>query len=86
MVGVGIANMIFIIPSQTLFQQRTPRDMIGRVVGLRFSLVFASLTLAMGVSGFLVTAFGVTVVLIAFGTVTMIAGLAGLLVPALRDA
>ena len=26
--------MIYIIPSQTLFQQRTPRDMIGRVVGI----------------------------------------------------
>jgi MFS family permease len=85
-VGIGISNMVFIIPSQTLFQQRTPGDMIGRVVGLRFSLVFASLSVAMGTSGFLVTAFGVTTVLLAFGTVTTIAGLAGLLVPALRDA
>jgi hypothetical protein len=60
--------------------------MIGRVVGLRFSLVFASLAIAMGISGFLVTAFGVSTVLIAFGALTAMAGLAGLLVPALRDA
>jgi MFS family permease len=85
-VGIGVANMVFVIPSQTLFQQRTPGDMIGRVVGLRFSLVFASLAIAMGISGFLVTAFGVPTVLLAFGVTTSIAGLAGLLVPALRDA
>ena len=85
-VGIGVSNMIFVIPSQTLFQQRTPGDMIGRVVGLRFSLVFASLAIAMGISGFLVTAFGVSTVLIAFGALTSMAGLAGLLVPALRDA
>ena len=85
-VGVGISNMVFIIPSQTLFQQRTPGDMIGRVVGIRFSVVFASLSVAMALSGFLVDAFGVAAVLTAFGASTMIAGLGGLLVPALRDA
>lgn len=85
-VGVGVANMVYVIPSQTLFQQRTPGDMIGRVVGMRFSLVFASLSVAMGTSGFLVDAFGVTSVLIGFGALTATAGLAGLLVPALRDA
>ena len=85
-VGIGVANMIYVIPSQTLFQQRTPADMIGRVVGLRFSLVFASLSVAMGLGGFLAQAFGVAPVLVVFGAVTATAGLAGLLVPALRDA
>ena len=85
-IGVGISNMVYIIPSQTLFQQRTPGDMIGRVVGIRFSVVFASLSIAMALSGFLVNAFGVAAVLIAFGTSTLVAGLTGLLVPALRDA
>jgi MFS family permease len=85
-IGLGVSNMIFVIPSQTLFQQRTPGDMIGRVVGMRFALVFASLSIAMGLSGFLVNAFGVSPVLVAFGAVTSIAGVAGLLVPALRDA
>ena len=85
-IGVGVSNMVYIIPSQTLFQQRTPGDMIGRVVGIRFSVVFASLSIAMALSGFLVNAFGVAAVLIAFGTSTLVAGLTGLLVPALRDA
>ena len=40
MLGGGIANMVYVIPSQTLFQERTPADMIGRVVGFRFALVF----------------------------------------------
>ena len=32
--GVGVANMVFVIPSQTLFQQRTPPELMGRVVEL----------------------------------------------------
>ena len=32
--GIGIANMVFIIPSQTLFQERTPPNLIGRVIEL----------------------------------------------------
>ncbi len=86
MVGVGLANMVYVIPSQTLFQQRTPKDMIGRVVGMRFSVVFGSLTLAMGVSGFLAASLGVTTVLMVFGGLACAAGLAGILVPALRNA
>ena len=86
MVGVGLANMVYVIPSQTLFQQRTPRDMIGRVVGMRFSVVFGSLTLAMGLSGFLAASLGVTTVLMVFGGLACAAGLAGMLVPALRNA
>ena len=54
--GAGIANMAFIIPSQALFQQRTPSHLMGRVVSFRFALVFGSMTLAMGV-GSILTAF-----------------------------
>jgi MFS family permease len=86
MFGQGVANMVFIIPSQTLFQERTPPDMIGRVVGFRFALVFGSMTIAMAVSGLLAQAAGVGPVLLVFGLMTMFAGLAGLLVPAVRDA
>lgn len=86
MFGSGIANMIYVIPSQTMFQERTPPDMIGRVVGFRFALVFGSMTLAMGISGFLGQAFGVAPVIGLFGLMTMVAGLAGLFVPAVRDA
>ena len=86
MFGAGVANLAYVIPSQTLFQRRTPPEMMGRVLGLRFSLVVGSTTLAMGVGGILGELFGAAVVIGAFGLVTVAAGLAGLLVPAVRDA
>lgn len=84
--GTGVGNLAFIIPSQTLFQRRVPSELMGRVLSLRFSVVFGSMTLAMGVGGILGEAFGAGPVLGAFGLVTVAAGLAGLLVPAVRDA
>jgi hypothetical protein len=86
MIGSGIANMVYIIPSQTLFQERAPAELIGRAVGFRFSLVFGSLTLAMAIAGLLATVVGITPVIGIFGIVTALAGLAGLLIPAVRDA
>jgi MFS family permease len=86
MAGMGIANMIFVIPSQTMFQERTPPELMGRVVGFRFALVFGSMTLAMGVGGVLGEFFGAAPVIAAFGVVTLVAGLAGLFIPAVRDA
>jgi MFS family permease len=84
--GQGVANMIFIIPSQTLFQERTPPELMGRVVGFRFALVFGSMTIAMALGAVLGQVFGPTVVIATFGLVTAAAGLAGLLVPAVRNA
>ena len=84
--GQGVANMVFVIPSQTLFQQRTPAALMGRVVGFRFSLVFGSMAVAMGVGGLMTQVLPVTVIIAIFGVLTMFAGLAGLLVPAVRDA
>jgi len=84
--GQGVANMVFVIPSQTLFQERTPPSLMGRVMGLRFALVFGSMTIAMAVGSILAELFGVVAVIAIFGIVTMLAGLAGLFVPAIRDA
>jgi DHA3 family macrolide efflux protein-like MFS transporter len=86
MLGGGIANMVYIIPSQTLFQERAPADMIGRVVGFRFALVFGALTLAMGVGGIAVEVIGITWVLLLGGLLTFGAGVAGWFVPEVRDA
>ncbi len=84
--GQGVANMIFVIPSQTLFQERTPPELMGRVVGIRFAIVFGSMTLAMAAGAVLAEFLDVSIVLAFFGLVTMLAGLAGLRVPAIRDA
>ena len=84
--GQGVANMVFIIPSQTLFQERTPPELMGRVVGFRFALVFGSMTVALALGAVLGEIFGPAPIIAVFGVVTMLAGLAGLLVPAVRDA
>jgi MFS family permease len=84
--GMGVANMAFVIPTQTLFLERTPESMMGRVLSVRFSAVFGSMTLAMAVSGLLGETFGIGTVFVAFGAVTTVAGLAGLASSALRRA
>lgn len=86
MVGIGVANMVYVIPSQTLFQERTPTELMGRVVGFRFALVFGAMTLAMGAAGVLVELVGLGPVLVVSGLMTFVAGIAGLLVPAVRRA
>ncbi len=78
--------MIFIIPSQTLFQERTPPELMGRVVGIRFALVFGSMTIAMLLGSVLGQVLGPGPVIAVFGVLTMGAGLAGLAIPAVRDA
>jgi MFS family permease len=85
-VGVGVGNLVFVIPSQTLFQQRTPPALIGRVIGLRYSMTFGAMTLGIGLAGVLGSVLGAAPVITIFGLVTLIAGLAGLLFPTVRDA
>ncbi len=86
MLGSGVANMIYVIPSQTLFQQRTPAELIGRVIGFRISLVYGSLTIALAVSGVLAQIVGVAPVIGLFGLVTAGAGVAGLFFRSVREA
>lgn len=85
-VGQGIGNMIFIIPSQTLFQERTPPNLMGRVTSFRSALVFGSMMAAMAIGPIAAAFVGVTPVMAFFGLVTMFAGVAGAFVPAIRDA
>ena len=82
----GIANMVFIIPTQTLFAERTPQDLMGRVVGIRSSMVLGPLTLAIALSGIVAQVVGPATVFVGFGLLTAAAGAAGLMLPAVRDA
>jgi len=84
--GQGVANMVYVIPTQVLFQERTPADMIGRVVGFRFALVFGGMTIAMAIGGLLATAVGTAPVLVVGGIVTILAGAGGFLVKEMRAA
>ncbi|CAN5751763.1 hypothetical protein BH24CHL6_BH24CHL6_05590 [soil metagenome] len=82
---IGIANLVYIIPTQTIFVELTPIELMGRVVAFRSSLVFGSMTAAMGVSGIIAEQIPVGLVIAAFGALTCAAGLVGALLPAVRD-
>jgi DHA3 family macrolide efflux protein-like MFS transporter len=82
----GIANLVYIIPTQTIFIEMTPIELMGRVVALRSSMVFGAMTLAMGVSGILAESVPVGLVIAAFGALTALGGVIGALLPAVRDA
>jgi MFS transporter, DHA3 family, macrolide efflux protein len=84
--GSGIANMVFVIPSQALFQERTPQALLGRVVSFRFALVFGSMTVAMAIGSLMVAVVPATFVIALFGLVTLVTGLAGWFIPAIRNA
>jgi hypothetical protein len=60
--------------------------MMGRLLGLRFTMVFGAMAIATGVGGVMGQYLGVPQTLGIFGLLTVVAGLAGLLVPAVRDA
>ncbi len=84
--GVGVSNMAFVIPSQTLFQERTPPELIGRVVSFRFALVFGGMSIAMGLGGLLMGPLGAGPVVAAGGVLSIAAGVSGLLLRAVREA
>jgi MFS family permease len=84
--AVGLANVTFAIPSQTIFQQRTPDEMLGGVVALRLAMVNGVLVVAMATSGALAQLIGLRPVLAACGVLTAAMGLAGLLVRPIRSA
>ena len=86
MFGIGVANMAFVIPSQTLFQERTPPELMGRVVSFRFALVFGGMTVAMAIGGIARGRSSGRAGDLRRGRAVDLRGLAGLLVRAVREA
>jgi len=82
----GVANMAFVIPNITLFQERTPQALFARVVTSRQALVFGVMAASMGVSGYLAGLIGADKTLMLGGAVAVVAGLGGLLIPSMRNA
>jgi MFS family permease len=83
---VGIANLVYVIPTQTIFIEQTPNELMGRVVAFRSSLVYGAMTFAMGISGVLAESIPVGLVIAGFGALTALGGLIGAFLPAVRDA
>jgi MFS family permease len=83
---IGVANLLYLVPTITLFQERTPTRLFGRVVSTRQALTFGAMALSMGLAGWLAGVIGPASVLMLGGAMIAGAGLIGLLVPAMRDA
>ncbi len=83
---IGVANLVYIIPTQTIFIELTPIELMGRVVAFRSSLVFGAMTLAIGLSGIIAESVPAGLVIAGFGLLTVLGGLIGALLPAVRDA
>jgi MFS family permease len=84
--AVGIFNLVWLVPSQTLFGELVPSELMGRVISMRSSLVFGAMTLSAAVSSVVAETVPVGVVIAVLGGVTVLAGLVGALLPAVRDA
>jgi predicted MFS family arabinose efflux permease len=84
--SLGAVNMVFVIPNMTLFQERTPPRLMGRVVSIRMALVFGVMTAAMAGSGLLAGLTDAGVTFAVAGLLCAAAGAAGFLIPAMRDA
>jgi MFS family permease len=83
---IGAANLLYLVPTITLFQERTPTRLFGRVVSTRQALTFGAMALSMGLAGWLSGVIGPASVLMLGGAMIAAAGLIGLAVPAMRDA
>jgi DHA3 family macrolide efflux protein-like MFS transporter len=85
-VVIGIFNLVYVIPSQTLFAERTPPGMMGRVVAIRSSIVMGALTGAMAVSAGLADSVDAGVIIAATGVLTVLSAIIAAWLPAVRDA
>jgi MFS family permease len=83
---IGVFNLVYVIPSQTLFAERTPAGLMGRVVAIRSSLVMGALTGAMAVSSGLADHVDAGLIIAATGLLTVVAGGLAAAMPAVRDA
>ncbi len=83
---VGAFNVVWLVPTITLFQERTPQRLMGRVISTRQALVFGVMSLCMAGAGFLAELIGAPGVMILGGVICALAGFSGLFVPAMRNA
>ncbi|MFN8519274.1 MAG: MFS transporter [Chloroflexota bacterium] len=83
---VGIANLVYVVPTQTIFGEVTPEGFLGRVVAIRSSIVMGSMTLAMAVCSVAAGVFPAGPIIAVTGVLTFVAGLVALALPSVRDA
>jgi DHA3 family macrolide efflux protein-like MFS transporter len=70
---IGVFNLVYIIPSQTLFAEKTPAGLMGRVVAIRSAIVMGALTGAMAVSAGLADVVDAGLIIATTGVLTVAA-------------
>jgi MFS family permease len=83
---IGVANMLYLVPTITLFQERTPQRLFGRVVSTRQALTYGAMALSMALAGWATGIIGAAAVMMIGGGLIVVAGLIGAFIPAMRDA
>jgi predicted MFS family arabinose efflux permease len=83
---IGIFNLVYVIPSQTLFAERTPAGLMGRVAAMRSSIVMGALTGAMAVCSGMADHVDPGIIIAATGVLTVVAAIVAAWLPAVRDA
>lgn len=83
---IGAANLLYLAPTITLFQERTPSRLFGRVVSTRQALTYGAMAISMALAGWLSELIGPAHVLMLGGAMISAAGLLGLILPSMRDA
>ena len=76
MLGLGVFAAFIMVTSQTLLQQETPQEMLGRVISSLMSLLAMSQVLAMLVAGPVAQAAGIRNLY--FGSAVMLVGISGI--------
>jgi MFS family permease len=85
-ITIGVFNLVYVIPSQTLFAERTPEGLMGRVIAIRSSIVMGALTGAMAVSAVLADHVDAGLIIAVTGVLTVLAAGVAAALPAVRDA
>jgi DHA3 family macrolide efflux protein-like MFS transporter len=83
---IGVFNLVYVIPTQTLFAELTPTGFMGRVVAIRSSMVFGAMAGAAAVSTLLLAYLSAGAIFAIAGAITVAAGLVATMLPAVRDA
>ncbi|MBP1910790.1 MFS transporter [Thermococcus stetteri] len=68
----GVANSMFNISLQTLFQKTVPSNLLGRVLSLDYFITSAFLLISIGVGGVLADKIGVSTMLLIAGILEII--------------
>jgi len=82
---LGVANVLFFVPTVTILQEATPQNLRARVFGARIALTNLSWLPLVFISGVLGDAIGVHVLIAFAGLVTVATAVIASYVPAIRD-